>query len=497
YSDGDRVVTVTLKHWLWSDGTPITSRDVTFWINLLKANKVNYYNYVPGDFPDDLASVATRGDDTVVLRLKKPVTPLWFTDNELPQIVPLPQHAWDRTSATGPVGNYDETSSGALAVWKFLNAESSKTSTYGTSSLWKVVSGPYEIDSLTPQGRAVFSANASYSGTKPRIATLIWLPYTSEEAEFDAVLAGQVDYGYVPLDDAPTIVRVTAAGYRIAAWPAWSINYMELNFNNPVTGPLVHQLYLRQALEHLIDQTGYVTAFLHGYGYPTYGPVPVQPANPFATSAERTNPYPYDPSAAAKLLAAHGWSKGSSGVLSCTRPGTGSSDCGAGIKAGSLLSFNLMYTSGSTVFQDEATTFQQAASGIGVRIDLSSAPFGTVIDHSLPCTPKQSDCSGQIQYWGQGWVFEPDYYPSGENFFAGGAALNSSNYDDPMANTLIEQSITGGGLGGYESYISKQVPVLWMPVSDSQISAIKTSLLGVGAQNPILTTTPETWYFGS
>jgi hypothetical protein len=36
-----------------------------------------------------------------------------------------------------------------------------------------------------------------------------------------------------------------------------------------------------------------------------------------------------------------------------------------------------------------------------------------------------------------------------------------------------------------------------MPVSDSQISAIKTGLQGVGQQNTILTTTPETWYFSS
>ncbi len=497
YSNGDKTVTITLKHWKWSDGTPITARDVTFWINLLKANKANYYNYVPGDFPDDLASMQITGTYSLSLRLKTAVTPQWFTDNELTQLVPLPQHAWDRTSASGTVGNADETSSGAVAVWKYLNAQASKTSTYGSSPLWKVVSGPYEVTSLTTQGRATFVANPAYSGTKARIQTLVWEPFTSEAAEFNAVLAGTVDYGYVPLDDAPTIARVTAAGYRIAPWPAWSINYMELNFNNPVTAPLVHQLYIRQALQHLIDEPGYVTAFLHGYGYPTYGPVPTKPSNPFATSAESSNPYPYNTSAAAQLLAAHGWMKDSSGVLACSRPGSGSSDCGAGIQAAAELSFNLLYTSGSTVFQDEATTFQQAASGIGVKINLTSAPFGTVIDHALPCTPKQSSCSGQIQYWGQGWVFEPDYYPSGENFFAGGAALNSSNYNDPTANKLIESSITGGGLRGYESYISKQVPVLWMPVSDSQISAIKTGLQGVGQQNPILTTTPETWYFSS
>ena len=39
YSDGDRVVTITLKHYVWSDGEIVSARDVGFWINLLKANK--------------------------------------------------------------------------------------------------------------------------------------------------------------------------------------------------------------------------------------------------------------------------------------------------------------------------------------------------------------------------------------------------------------------------------------------------------------------------
>ncbi len=52
YSDGDKVVTIGLKDWNWSDGKPITSRDFTFVYNLLKANVPNWNYYVPGLFPD-------------------------------------------------------------------------------------------------------------------------------------------------------------------------------------------------------------------------------------------------------------------------------------------------------------------------------------------------------------------------------------------------------------------------------------------------------------
>ena len=37
FSDDNRVVTITLKHWQWSDGQPITARDVIMWLNLLSA----------------------------------------------------------------------------------------------------------------------------------------------------------------------------------------------------------------------------------------------------------------------------------------------------------------------------------------------------------------------------------------------------------------------------------------------------------------------------
>jgi len=38
YSDGGKTVSMKLKGWKWSDGQPITSRGVEFWMNLLKAH---------------------------------------------------------------------------------------------------------------------------------------------------------------------------------------------------------------------------------------------------------------------------------------------------------------------------------------------------------------------------------------------------------------------------------------------------------------------------
>ena len=41
-SGGKTIATIQLKPYRWSDGKPVTSRDVEFWINLVRADKDNW-----------------------------------------------------------------------------------------------------------------------------------------------------------------------------------------------------------------------------------------------------------------------------------------------------------------------------------------------------------------------------------------------------------------------------------------------------------------------
>jgi peptide/nickel transport system substrate-binding protein len=88
FSDNNTVVTIRLKNYRWSDGTPVTSRDVSFFINLVKANKQQYGSYTPGQFPDDISSVATPNAHTVVLHLNRSYNPDWIAGNDLFLIQP-------------------------------------------------------------------------------------------------------------------------------------------------------------------------------------------------------------------------------------------------------------------------------------------------------------------------------------------------------------------------------------------------------------------------
>jgi hypothetical protein len=83
-----------------------------------------------GEFPDNLKSYKVVNSKTIVLTLTGSFNPTWFTYDQLTQITPLPVQAWDKTSATGAVGNYDQTPSGAKAVFNFLTAQSKDIATY-------------------------------------------------------------------------------------------------------------------------------------------------------------------------------------------------------------------------------------------------------------------------------------------------------------------------------------------------------------------------------
>ena len=123
FSNGGRTVTITLKPYRWSNGAPVTSRDVQFWLNLLIANKSSWAGYVPGAFPDNLVSERYMSATKFSLTFNAAYNQHWLLYNELGQITPIPQRAWDKTSSGGTVGNYDLSHSGAVAVYHFLNKE--------------------------------------------------------------------------------------------------------------------------------------------------------------------------------------------------------------------------------------------------------------------------------------------------------------------------------------------------------------------------------------
>lgn len=495
FSNGNKTVTITLKKYNWSNGTPVTSRDIVFFMNLLKADQSNWAIYVPGEFPANVTSITAPNASTVVMHLDKAYSTTWFLYNELSQITPLPQKAWDKESATGAVGNYDETASGAKAVFNYLTKQAETTSTYSTNPLWQVVDGPFKLKTYQATGYSVYVANTKYSGPiKPSIASLTEVPFTTDAAEYNAVRSGTLNYGYVPPQDASQIPALTSLGDTIKPWVGWDINYFPINFNNPTVGPMFKQLYIRQAIQEMVDQNTDIKKALYGYGTPTYGPVPVSPKNTFTSPQESVNPYPYSPKKSAALLKSHGWKVVPHGTTTCAKPGTAANECGAGIKAGAKLAFNLQYDTGVTYTAVMMEQFKSNLALDGIQLTLTTAPFNSIITNAAPCTVGPT-CTWQMENWGGGWTFGPNFAPTGETLFATAAGFNEGRYSSAVNDANINATHVVSGLSvfyKYENYLSAQLPVIWQPAPDYQISALSKSLTGV-TQSPEENFTPENW----
>ena len=187
-------------------------------MNMYHAEPSNFCGYVSGDFPDNVTNVTASGK-TVTFTFNKPYSQKWIVYNELSQITPMPS-AWDISSAGAAAGSggcaaaaYGTNDAGCSKVYTFLSnaagfnasnpsAANNSLSTYDTNPLWKVVDGPWTLKSFNPDGQVTFVPNPSYSGpVKPTLKSFTELPYTADTAEFNALVGGDLDVGYIPVND--------------------------------------------------------------------------------------------------------------------------------------------------------------------------------------------------------------------------------------------------------------------------------------------------------
>jgi peptide/nickel transport system substrate-binding protein len=509
YSADGKTVTISMKGWKWSNGETVSANDVIFWLNMMNAEPANYYGFVPGLLPQNLASYSATGPDTVTLKLKSAVSSVWFTYNQLAEITPMPM-AWDVTKAGAAQGSGGCTTDTAkdkwakcTAVYNFLAAQAKSANTYASNPVWAVVNGPWKLSSFSTSGTVTFVPNPAYSGSpKPSLAEVKYLPYTDDSTEYTALKTGGVNVGYIPAQDLPQkpgsqILPSTnplGSGYTLAPSYADGIQYFLINFNNPTIGPAFKQLYVRQAIQELVDQNGMVTAIDRGYGYPTTGGVPNQPSSQWIPSIQGANggqgPYAFSITSAKSLLTSHGWSE-VGGVMTCQA----AAKCGPGVTSGTQLKLTMDYATGIAAFQQEVQVFKSDAEQAGISVSLVPQSFNAIIGETTPCKPGPK-CTWDILNFG-GWNFNgPGFEPTGEPLFQTGASSNSGSYSDPTEDKLINETHTSSSLSvftQYATYTAQQLPFIWMPNAYT-VAAVSSTLANVGF-NPLFTFLPEYWYF--
>ena len=498
-------VTITLKHYVWSNGTQVTAQDVMFWLNMELAEPANFGGFT--GFPGNVKDITVVSPTELTMVMDQAYSPTWFQYNDLSQVTPMPA-AWDRTTS-GP-SSCATTVSDCAAVYNYLNTQSKDLSTYASSPIWGVVDGPWKLSAFNADGHVTFVPNKSYSGpVKPRLAAFEEVPFTTDAAEYDVLQSPssstKIDVGYLPQQDAPAKPANAAAGtnplaakgYTLDPWEIWGINYYVLNYQSTTgNGPIFKQLYFRQALAYLMNQAAVIAGPLRGYGTATVGPVPNTPATSFLSpKGKQGSQFPYNPAKAKSLLTSHGWTVVPNGVTTCANP----SLCGPGIKKGQGLSFNFPYATGISWIASEMTQLQSNAASVGIKLNLDAEPFNQVTDTAGGnCVVTKSPCDWDMANWGGGWSFAPNFLPTGEELFQCAAVANSGGYCDTANDGLISKTLTSGNLSymyQWQDYLSTQLPVEWQPNADYQLTEVANNLKGVTPQSPTLDLTPENWYY--
>ena len=228
-----------------------------------------------------------------------------------------------------------------------------------------------------------------------------------------------------------------------------------------------------------------------------YGPVPSIPAGPYTPNNAKTNPYPFSITAAKKLLTDNGWKVVPGGVSTCAKPGTGAGQCGAGIPAGTKLSFNLIYSTDPALIGQQVTDLASKAAQVGIKINLQSSNFNYIVtNYNNPAAPANENKWAMEDFGG----FTNSVYPTTFSVFNTSGGNNLGSYSDPTADKLINASISGSDPNAVKSeaaYLTTQQPGLFQPNPD-QVVVWKKTISGPPDSFANMTQfyiTPELWYF--
>jgi len=501
-----RNLTITLKHYMWSNGTAVTAQDVLFWINMMKAVPQDWFGTVPGGFPTNVSDVKAVSATQLTMTMNKPYSPTWFLYNNLSQITPMPA-AWDRT-ASGP-SNCATTVSDCAAVYNYLSSQAKDQSSYATSPIWSIVDGPWKLSAFNADGHVTFVPNKSYSGpVKPHLAAFQEVPFTTDSAEYNVLqspsASTKIDVGFLPEQDVPPkrpgaaagANPLSAKGYTLDPLYAWGIGFYVMNFQSTTgNGPVIRQLYFRQAMAYLMDQQGVINGPLRGYGAPTVGPVGNVPVTKFLSpKGSQGDPFPFSIAKAKALLSSHGWKVVPGGATSCIDP----AKCGPGIAQGKTLSFNLPYASGLSWLASEMADLQSNAAQAGIKLNLRPKPINQVTAVAASnCVAAKTPCNWDMANF-EGFTFSPDYLPTGDVLYLTGATSNYGAYSNAENDAMIEKTLTSPNLSymyTWQDYLATQLPFEWQPFPAIQLTEIANNLKGVLPQSSTLSINPENWYF--
>ena len=361
----------------FTDGEPLTARDVAFTVN-------GIINSAAAEADLSMVDEAVVIDDTTVeLHLNKPFNALLYT---LAVMGIVPEHAYGPDYGANPIG-----------------------------------SGRYMLEQWDKGQQVILKANPDYYGEPVKMQRVV-VVFMEEDASIAAAQAGQVDVAYTSAtyyDVVPTgyellaCTSVDSRGVSLPCVPAGTtksndgVDYAQ---GNDVTCDVA----VRRALNYATDRNRLISNVLNGYGTPAFS---VGDGLPWSSEDMICET---DAELARQILEDAGWV-----------------DSGDGIRAkdGVRCAFDLYYTAGDSARQGIAMEWANQMREIGVEVNPKGGSWDELYLHQYEYPVEWGwGSNAPIE------MYELNYSSGWGNFSSYENATVDAYLDEALAQTHIEDS---------------------------------------------------------
>jgi len=370
----------------WSDGVPLTAKDIAFTYNFINEKKIPAFREYLGD-PLDKNAFEAPDDTTFIWHMEKPtLSPL------TPPYIPIvPEHIWGRFWKDD-----------LKTIKEFRNVPA-------------VGSGPFVLTEWTEGRYWKMEANEHYWGEKPTIDEVVFRVYDTPESLKLALVNGEVDAAEaLP----PTIFQSLQNEQNITLVTSVATYFDNLAFNFKGTAnPALQNEDVRLAIAHAIDRQALVDRVTLGYG--SVGDSVVMPLySQFYWKPTGSEVIGYDPEKAKQLLEQAGYKDTNNDGVRETPQGP-------------PLQMQVLTISDQAYSVPEGKLISGWLSEIGIQSSVKTVSEGKAYDVWAAQT-------FDMYVWGWGGDVDPDFIMS---IFTTDQCLSWSDgcYSDPAFDKMYDQ----------------------------------------------------------
>ncbi len=408
-TDGGRVWTYHLRpNVKWSDGVPLTARDVAYTYNRILRQQLGMYI---GYFTNVTKVVATD-DRTVVITSSQPnavLTALY---------VPiLPEHIWSKV----PDKQVDS--------W---------------SNVPMVSSGPYQVSEVKTGKYVKLTRNPFYKdgfGVEPAVDTFLIEMYQLQDNLVSDYKMGSLDAA-IDLDPGSYRPLKGIAGSTLVAVPALGFHELGMNcYKSPKSkgNPLLLDVRVRHAIDYAINKQAITSVAMNGLASVASSLLsPVQGYYRWNVPADQL--YTYDPAKANTILDAAGYKMGAGGVRVAPN--------------GKPLKFRLAALTNYPMDVTAAKLIGGYLKAVGIGVTVQ------IMDEDAFTNDNYDNANDDLYIWNWNADIDPGYILS---TFTSGQMLNGSdsNYSNPAYDALYVKQASAIDPGQRKQIIVQMQQILY------------------------------------